>query len=271
MQDHHRRRRKRRHAEGAPNQPAKRRATTRKRVREARGPGLQPNATYTFCLLAHNNAGEPAEASPVPFSTHAGAPVIASESAEVTETAATITTKVNPEGLETHVYVEYGEGQDTAPLNIGAAVGEQELHFALAALHPGTTYPYHVVAFNSEGNVEGEPKSFATLTPPPANGETPWWGVSSGARPTNLQPGVAASQVDKLTVTSEGTMFLLLSRIPGIVEEQKLLFIHEAGKVTHQQLQKELEGVLGAGNVTVTGGPGLAEPFILTFTGGRHS
>ena len=230
--------------------------------------GLKPNAEYTFCLIASNAAGEKtsAAAEPVTFSTHAGAPAIAEASESVksiTETTATVAAKVNPEGLDTHVYVEYGAGQDTAPLDIGAVVGEQEVSFALKGLTAGTTYPFHVVAFNTEGNVEGEAKSFSTLAPPAAHGEQPWFHLSSGARPSYLKSGVGKNEEQEVTVyATTGDWYISPFSFANVLPYN----------ATAAEVTKVLEGVYGAGDAKAEAGKhdsaGL-HSWVITFIGSR--
>jgi len=87
----------------------------------------------------------------------------------------------------------------------------------------------------------------------------PWWGVSAGARPTNLQPGVGINEVQKITVNGPGTMLL---RLPL---QSKVVVV--ASTLTHEELQAAFENVLGAGSVSVTGGPGAGGSYEVVFTG----
>jgi hypothetical protein len=185
------------------------------------------------------------------------------KSENVTETTATITAKVNPEGLETHVYLQYGEGPDTgkgeygqstAPLNIGAVAGNHEVSFALKGLQFGTPYHFHVVAFNSEGTQESPEAEFKTLKPPPLppneKGEKPWWHLNSTERPA-LHQGNAKNEVQQLTVSATGGSFALQNTVSGALD----FFSWDA---TREELQTGLEGaVYGAHNVEVGGGPSV--------------
>ena len=65
--------------------------------KEAKVTGLLPGAQYTFCLIAHNTAGETTLSSPVTFTTLSAAPAIVSESAaKVEATAATLQARNRP-------------------------------------------------------------------------------------------------------------------------------------------------------------------------------
>jgi hypothetical protein len=117
-----------------------------------------------------------------------------------------------------------------------------------------------------------------------ASAETPspWWGITTGSRPTNLRPGVAQDEVQKLTISATGGHFVLKRSEPG---HEGLAGLH-MDEVTHQgpsaaEVQKALEesedpeflgGGLGygKGNVQVTGGPGDEagdKPYVITFVG----
>jgi hypothetical protein len=239
--------------------------------------GLKPNTGYTFCLIATNAAGEKtsATAEPVGFSTHAAPPVITenSEQAEKeTQTTATIVAKVNPEGLDTHVYVEYGKGQRTAPVDIGPLVGEQEVKLPLTGLTANTTYPFHVFAFNDAGKAEGE-ASFKTLLPLAAPGTKAWWHLRTEPEPTYIHGGVAKNTTQELKVNATGGDVLWLKEV--VPPYASVTFAYNA---SHEEVQSALEGMYGAGNVEVTGGPvgkpavvTEHEPYVIKFVGVLHS
>jgi hypothetical protein len=119
---------------------------------------------------------------------------------------------------------------------------------------------------------------------PAASAETlaPWWSVTSGTRPTSLQPGVARNEVQTLTVKATGGRFVLQD--PENTEKIAVLPFNKATHEgpTHEEVQKALEenvtveenGVgglgYGKGNVEVTGGPGDetgSRPYKIVFTG----
>jgi hypothetical protein len=103
--------------------------------------------------------------------------------------------------------------------------------------------------------------SFACLlVAGPAAAESPWWHLTSGARPTHLNPGTARNEVYRLTVqATEGSYFL---EEPTAEEFAKLPF-----DATAAEIQTALEGLYGAGNVEVTEtGPATFE---ITFVGTR--
>jgi hypothetical protein len=95
-----------------------------------------------------------------------------------------------------------------------------------------------------------------------ASALSPWWHLTSGARPTSIQSGVAENEVQEITVSgNEGRYLLVGGGVPAFVE----------WNTTHEEMQEDLEGIYGKGNVTVTAGPGDetgSKPYVVTFVGG---
>jgi hypothetical protein len=103
----------------------------------------------------------------------------------------------------------------------------------------------------------------------PAFSLSPWWRLTSGSRPTNLQSGLARNEVQGLTVSAtEGEFVLERKKIEGqgeLVGSASVKF-----DATHGELQVALEGVYGAGNVQVSEGSGdttETHSWVITFTG----
>ncbi len=110
----------------------------------------------------------------------------------------------------------------------------------------------------------------------------PWWGLTSGARPTDLHSGLAVNEVRTLTVSATKGEYFVAE--PGARFQEELLEVFE-GKREPSELrdailpynasaatvQAALEtGVYGPGNVEVTGGPGDEagdKPYVITFKG----
>jgi hypothetical protein len=94
-----------------------------------------------------------------------------------------------------------------------------------------------------------------------ASALSPWWHLTSGARPASIQPGTAKDEVQEVAVSATEGQFLLTSG------SELALFEWDA---THEEVQQGLEGIYGKGNVSVTGGPGDetgSEPYVITFVG----
>jgi hypothetical protein len=129
---------------------------------------LLPGATYAFCLLVRNEAGEEALGPPETFTTVAEAPVIESESVtEVTSDSASLEAQVDPDGAETTYRFEYGTseayGQST-PESASVGAGDSGLPAVvhLQGLQAAATYHYRVVVTNALGVVEGADRTFTT-------------------------------------------------------------------------------------------------------------
>lgn len=92
----------------------------------------------------------------------------------VTETEATLNGSVNPEGLATSYYFEYGAtesyGTKTGEVSAGSGSTSQEFHFTWTGLSPNTTYYFQLVAVYGAGKtkVEGGQMTFKTAAPPSA-------------------------------------------------------------------------------------------------------
>jgi hypothetical protein len=99
--------------------------------------------------------------------------------APVGETGATIKGKVNPNGLETKFFFEYGTstsyGSKTAETSAGSGSGTLEKGQPISGLNKNTIYHYRIVATNSSGTSYGTDLSFRTVGAPVA--------FTSGAEP----------------------------------------------------------------------------------------
>lgn len=85
-------------------------------------------------------------------------------------TTATATGQVNPNGLATTWYVEYGTttsyGTKTAAKSAGSGTTSVDVTAPLSGLTAGTTYHYRVVATNSSGTAQGSDGIFSTSAAP---------------------------------------------------------------------------------------------------------
>lgn len=130
---------------------------------------LEPGTTYHYRVVATNSAGT-VEGPDETFTTTAPklAIVEAESSAQVTQTTATISGTINPNGLQTSYIVEVGtevEGHIVYTPSFGEVGSGAEgvgLAFALSNLLPGTTYHYRFVAQNEDGTTFGADQTFIT-------------------------------------------------------------------------------------------------------------
>ena len=130
--------------------------------------GLELATTYHFRVVATNSEGT-TDGKDVELKTP-------NKPAETTEPASEVATieprlnaTVNPEGLETHYYFEYGKTTSYGtkiPAEPGADIGSeakaQSVSQKLGRLELSTTYHFRVVATNEGGTTDGSDKEFTT-------------------------------------------------------------------------------------------------------------
>ena len=88
----------------------------------------------------------------------------------VGETKGTLNGIVNPRGVETKYYFEYGTavayGSRTAEASAGSGTSGLEENTAITGLVASTTYHFRIVATNSHGTAEGAEEVFSTTGKP---------------------------------------------------------------------------------------------------------
>ncbi len=99
-------------------------------------------------------------------------PTVTTVSADtITTNSATVNGTVNPNGLETTYYFQYGEtivyGSESSHLSAGSGDNTVAVEAALSGLTPGTLYHYRLLASNATGINYGGDMTFTTATPPP--------------------------------------------------------------------------------------------------------
>ena len=159
--------------------------------------GLQPNRTYYYRVAAHNATGPVLSMLTVAHFTTANTPEASTgEAQDITATTATLSGTVNPGALPTSYYFQYGGttayGQQTLPTPAGAGASPAPAATEIAALEPGSTYHYRLVATNtSNGTTQtayGDDKTFTTPSTPP------------------ILTGLAASNITQNTATITATL-----------------------------------------------------------------
>jgi plastocyanin len=163
---------------------------------------LAPGTIYHFQLVAENSAGTTlGEDETFTTTSPPGAPTaVTGLATALSETQATLNGTVNPDGLATSYFFEWGTaggyGRKTVELPVGEDHASHAVSATLSGLTPGETYNFRIVAKNSSGPPSaGTAQSFTTVaTPatPPAAPTTPVVTTStqpSGGAPPVVTPG----------------------------------------------------------------------------------
>jgi subtilisin family serine protease len=148
--------------------------------------GLQTGAVYHYRVVATNGFGT-TYGNDQTFATQGLPPTVTTEPAEnVTRETARLVGRVNPNGLDTNYWFEYGKTTNydyTEPRLAsppGYSLGSGGFSDVVAwndigpsTLELGTTYHYRVVASNAAGTTYGEDRTFKTLDYLPIAGTRP--------------------------------------------------------------------------------------------------
>ncbi len=128
--------------------------------------GLATGTTYHYRLVAENSAGTSRGSDGV-FTTDRPPAVTTGSASGIGTTTATVAGTVDPNGLSTSWYVEYGTttsyGSKTATKDAGAGTSAVGVSVALSGLTAGTTYHYRVVATSTAGTDRGADRTLATV------------------------------------------------------------------------------------------------------------
>jgi hypothetical protein len=172
----------------------------------AQAPSLATNATYHYRLVATNASGTTL-GSDVSFKTpKPPIPVVSTRHPkDVTQTSATLTGVVNPEGQATTYVFQYGMSTAYAGQTPAASAGDGtksvSASAALAALVPNTTYHYRLAATSVVGTTYGHDISFKTAGPPAGVTLGAPSGVITFGQPTSLSGRVLPPVPSHPTVT----------------------------------------------------------------------
>jgi hypothetical protein len=133
--------------------------------------GLSANTTYHFRIVATNSFGSDI-GDDVSFTTPDLPGANTGSATSVTSSSATLNGLVNPNGISTNYYFEYGEttayGSTTTGGTAGSGVVDVPVSDDITGLSPDTDYHFRVVATNTNGTNYGADESFRTITLPVA-------------------------------------------------------------------------------------------------------
>jgi hypothetical protein len=157
--------------------------------------GLQSGASYEYRILATNNSGT-TEGAVQTFALPPAPSLTIGDAQSITRTTATLPGTVNPEGLETSYYYQYGTTTSyggNAPsiqgVSAGSGLAAVPAPIGIGGLVPATTYHYRLVATSADGTTASPDMTFTTAPPTPPT-------VSTGA----------ASNITLTTATVAGTI-----------------------------------------------------------------
>ena len=123
--------------------------------------GLVAGTTY-YCRVAASNSAGTSKGSIVSFVTTARAPTVTTNAAtSITTTGARLNGSVNPNGLATNAWFEWGTSPTLATFTstsnqaMGSGTTSQPVSTLLSGLTPGTTYYYRVAGTSTAGTSKG--------------------------------------------------------------------------------------------------------------------
>ncbi len=129
--------------------------------------GLGPGTLYHYRIVASSSLGT-GQGADATFTTIGPPTVVTGQVpiAALAPSSAKVTGVVNPRGLPTTAWFEYGRspafGQRTAQMAVGAGTADVPLEGTLANLTPGVRYFFRLVASSAAGSTAGAGKSFGT-------------------------------------------------------------------------------------------------------------
>lgn len=117
-------------------------------------------ATATAAANTTGPSGPTGPTAPNPKAPSA----VTGPASRVGQTSAILNGTVDPKGLPTDYYFQYGTtgtyGLQTSPAGAGSGSGNVGVHSTLTGLTKGTTYHYRLVAQNPSGTTEGADQTF---------------------------------------------------------------------------------------------------------------
>ncbi len=120
--------------------------------------GLAPATSYHYRVVASSSAGT-SYGGVGTFNTTAAPAVVTGPASHVTSTSATLNATVNPEGISTNWFFQFGVttsyGSTTSSRLLAAGPSDVAVSYGVANLSAQATYHYRVVAKSSAGTTYG--------------------------------------------------------------------------------------------------------------------
>jgi hypothetical protein len=170
--------------------------------------GLAVRSVYHFRVVATNEQDMTVDGPDETFTTGAeGIPGVQTGAAsDVSQTGASITGTVDPEGLQTSYAFEVGTDTSYSGAklygNAGQGEGPEPITVALQDLAPATTYHYRLIASSVDGTSDGQDMTFTTPNVPsplPQPLTPPFLAVPAIAFPAGNQANTGTTVSKKLT------------------------------------------------------------------------
>jgi phosphodiesterase/alkaline phosphatase D-like protein len=182
--------------------------------------GLTSGTTYHYRIIALNGSGTTTGADLTFKTTGTPPPPPATKPTSTTGTAsasvngATVNGTVNPNGLLTHYYFEFGTtsayGLQTPTTSAGSGTVPVSVSRSLTGLQSDQTYHYRIVAVSSGGTTLGADATFTTGSPAPSTSKLTFFGHTAFVAPQGVG-GVflgcigGTTCTGKLTISHNGT------------------------------------------------------------------
>ncbi|HET9720841.1 MAG TPA: fibronectin type III domain-containing protein [Solirubrobacteraceae bacterium] len=126
---------------------------------------LAPGTTYHYAIVGVSATGVTV-GQDATFTTTRAPSVGTAGASQPTSDAVTLNGTINPNGLDTSYYFQYGTttayGLQTAPAGAGNGTSPVAVHTTATGLMPSTTYHYRLVGVNSDGTIYGNDQTAST-------------------------------------------------------------------------------------------------------------
>jgi Fibronectin type III domain len=182
--------------------------------------GLTSGTTYYYRIIALNGSGT-ATGLPLTFKTTGTPPpppptkpISTTGTATASVNGATVNATVNPNGLATDYYFEFGTtaayGLQTPPTSAGTGTAAVPVTRSLVGLQSNQTYHYRIVAVSAGGTTLGTDATFTTGSPPPTTSNLKFFGRTAFVAPQGVG-GIflgcigETSCTGKMTISHNGT------------------------------------------------------------------